>query len=102
MTKTIVIAWATKTAAKGTGRMERFDGVNYREQMELTWEGHAALWLAKGTYEDERAAAIYAQKEVGRFAMTFETTDGQWKEKAKAEAVKQALATEKVLNFVGA
>lgn len=93
--KTIVIAWATKTAVKGTGRMERFDGVNYREAVELDWEGHAALWLAKGTHEDERNAVIYAQRE-GKIAMTFETNDKDWREKAKAEAIKQAKATERV------
>lgn len=81
---------------------KRFDGVNYREKTELAWEGHAALWLNKGTHADERAAAIYAQKEVGRFAITFETGDKHWREKTKAEAVKQALATEKVLNTVRA
>lgn len=61
MNMTIVIAWTTNTTLIPTGRMERFDGVNYRPEMKLAPEAKACIWLNNGTARDVKNALQYAK-----------------------------------------
>lgn len=40
----LIIAWADKTGIRQTGRLERFDGVNYRNEIERCWEAKACVY----------------------------------------------------------
>lgn len=40
----LVIAWADKTGIRNTGRLERFDGYNFRNEIERCWEGKALVY----------------------------------------------------------
>ena len=80
--QTIVVAWREETALVPTGRMTRFDGVNYRPEYRTDWEGKAAMWLRKGTEADIQKAKAHAAKE-GWTVYTFPTSERQPLEKAK-------------------
>lgn len=56
----IVIAWGDWTGLRKTGRMERFDGYNYRPAFEPAPEGRACIWTLDGDEDSFQAANTYA------------------------------------------
>jgi predicted TIM-barrel fold metal-dependent hydrolase len=59
----IVLARIENTALRYTGRLERYDGVNYRPIMEAAPEAKALIWLNNGTKDDVVNAEKFASKE---------------------------------------
>lgn len=63
--KTIVIAWAEMTGLRDTGKLERFDGYNYRPIFEPCLEARACVWLNQGCESDIERAQTYADGDLG-------------------------------------
>jgi nitrous oxide reductase accessory protein NosL len=86
---TVVLAKAEQTALEPTGRMVRFDGVNYRPEMRAAWEAKALVWLRRASPADVEKARDYAKKE-GYRVFTFDPKEREPLEKAR-EAVLAAV-----------
>jgi len=57
---TITIAWVALDGARETGRFYRYDGVNYKRELELCPRAHAVIWLNSGDMTDVQKAEAHA------------------------------------------
>ena len=78
--KMIVAAWVENDGMVATGRMERFDGVNYRPEYVPCPKPRALVWLKKGTDADatkaaEFIAAQHAADALAHAVFTYPTTE---------------------------
>lgn len=91
---TIVIVWTDMDGLRDTGRVERFDGYNYRPVLERCLRARSVIWLNRGTISDVAKAQTYAAQcgEDRASVYTYPTTEND--PRGKAEAAVLALAAE--------
>ena len=100
----IVIAWATRTKLIPAGSHIKLD-LNWYPAFNLGWEGHACMWLNKGTEADFEQARKHCSSDYGiegsnAYQFDFDVKDplGKARELAVAaahEADRRDLAHEK-------
>lgn len=83
---TIVLVRVTMDGVRETGKMERFDGVNWRPSVESCPKAEALVWVNEGVEEDLQKAADFAKAE-GYTVRTFETAEANPLGKARADAL---------------
>ena len=59
----IVVAWRDMQGIEPTGRMEKFDGYNYRKEFRAAAMAHAVVWSCDVTAAEAEKARAWVDKE---------------------------------------